>query len=183
MNTYDFEDQRQALAVLDRKQNATWFTKTTEPAFSKPVKKRFEEMTLDELKDELWQARQTLEIQSEQHKQMPEIGLIDHIHKTSYRITIIIRFIRKIDPDFEKPVDDRSLKNELTALKNTMRSKNEKIKELNAEKVSFLREISTLKKKIEAYQAREDQFEKFKSVFRHEFGTDKYLEILSKVNN
>lgn len=188
MNTYDFEDQRQALAVLDKKQNATWFAKTTQPSFSKPVKKRFEEMTIEELKDELWQARQTLEIQAQHHKAIPHAGLNEHIHKTSHRITILVRYIRKFEPDFELGESNNEWKTRYHRMEASLRAQIKELKvKLNMAKdeslklkqqVESKREQEKLKR-IEISNNREVEIHRyFKNIVRENVGDIEYMSMI-----
>ena len=74
-----------------------------------------------------------------------------------------------------KPSNSDALKKELAELRGSFSLRNEKIKQLNADKIE-------LQNKIKALESRCDYFENLKIQVRHHVGTDEFLKILEKVN-
>lgn len=197
-----FEDQRVALAYMDRKPQQTWFDNKRPVVrqfnanrYVATVKKRYEDMTLDELKEVLSISRQTLQEQYNQHKLMPEIGLKEHIHKTSYRVSLLLVHIRKLEPDFEygevKSIIQRESKqssaktskliSELTELRGTLSKKNAQIKELNQYKVKCTQLESELQKPIKKNEKMERHLKvmsKFEELVKSQIGEKECFELI-----
>ena len=68
-----------------------------------------------------------------------------------------------------------SLKKELAELRSVLTLRNEKIKQLNAEKIKSQHKVKSL-------ESRCDYFENFKIQVRHHVGTDEFLKIIESIN-
>ena len=93
----DFEDQRNALAVLDSQFPQGWLPKQDQLRTFTPKQapKRFEEMTLLELEQCLEREESVLAEQYAIHEKMPAMGLGDRLHKIAYKIALIRNNIEK----------------------------------------------------------------------------------------
>lgn len=91
-----FEDQRAALAVMDKKTQY-------QNGWQKPqqkTQKRFEEMSLSELLDVLRFFETIFAEQYRQQKEMPELNLETHLHKTSFKIALVKSNIKRVAPEY-----------------------------------------------------------------------------------
>jgi len=97
---YDFEDQRQALEIMDNKPVYKNGWQSSGQAYIPPKKpKRFEEMGVEELKSALNYNEILMSQQYALHESMPDIGLAPQLQKLAYKISLIKTEIKKHEPD------------------------------------------------------------------------------------
>lgn len=219
MSEFDFEDQRQALAVMDSRgyQNGwqqptpkskpkhVFFNKDKDESFTK--KKEWKDMSFDELITAYDFEKFKLSDLYEQYKLVPIDEIKKNLSQVSYRMSLIMSNIKTINPEYKQETSENNsdLKREISELKRKNKQLNDvNYSLINSHDVVSLKEdikargvqIEALKAKLSeqnktlkdlrmnvgALDSRANQFEKFKVVVRHEFGTDKYLELLSKVD-
>lgn len=187
MNHYEEDDlsQAEALALMDKKPLKAWQpqpkrTFTPQKTVVAPQPKRYEDMDLNELQSELEKENSILNHQYEMHKTMPDMGFSEQVQKTSYKISLIKTHMVKINPSLRKELQPSNINP--TAKAEKMKNQVDHIRSLNGAILDRNSKIEDLKQKNEALLSRCEHLEQFKNMVISEFGIDKYLELLSKVN-
>ena len=199
MSNYDFEDQRQAIAVLDRYQNG-WQPPQTKRVFTPPKNpsavKRYEEMSISELEEILKHEESVLAQQYGMHKDMPDLGIGADLKKMVYKISLIKSAIAKIDPSRQvvpvakvAPVDKDKTKAQaahLAKMNDAFIKKNQEIADLNKRIVGLTRENKEYQSltRMELANNREVKIHiEFKQLVKKHIGVDKYLELITAAND
>lgn len=187
MNHYEEDDlsQAEALALMDKKPLKTWAapqkrTFTPQKTIIAPQPKRYEDMNIMELEEELEKENSILNHQYEMHKTMPDMGFTEQVQKTSYKISLIKTHMVKIKPSLKKELQPSNINP--TAKAEKMKNQKEHIQSLTSAILDRNSKIEDLKQKNEALLSRCEHLEQFKNTVISEFGIDKYLELLNKVN-